>query len=159
MNLKFSFSWVGLLIFALPMFINIAYALFPPAGEAVPPAPAKRWVESIEKVSRMAYLAAVVLLVSRDPLSFRSAWLYMGLAFLALFCGRAGYCAAESPVFICADAPGGVSGAVLSVRRPMAAQSSGCRAYGDLRCGAFGGVDPVLSLKKCECKNDRRSFS
>ena len=85
MNLKFSFSWVGLLIFALPMFINIAYALFPPAGEAVPPAPAKRWVESIEKVSRMAYLAAVVLLVSRDPLSFRSAWLYMGLAFLALY--------------------------------------------------------------------------
>lgn len=30
MNLKLSFSWVGLVVFALPMLINIAYAVFPP---------------------------------------------------------------------------------------------------------------------------------
>ena len=30
MSLKLSFSWIGLVIFALPMLINIAYAIFPP---------------------------------------------------------------------------------------------------------------------------------
>lgn len=30
MNLKVSFSWIGLVVFALPMLINIAYAIFPP---------------------------------------------------------------------------------------------------------------------------------
>ena len=29
MNLKVSFSWIGLVIFALPMLINIAYVMFP----------------------------------------------------------------------------------------------------------------------------------
>lgn len=33
MNLKLSFSWVGLVVFALPMLINIAYAVFPPSRE------------------------------------------------------------------------------------------------------------------------------
>ena len=33
MNLKVSFSWVGLVVFALPMLINLAYAAFPPARE------------------------------------------------------------------------------------------------------------------------------
>lgn len=31
MNLKVSFSWIGLVIFALPMLINIAYVMFPAA--------------------------------------------------------------------------------------------------------------------------------
>ena len=44
MNLKLSFSWVGLAVFALPMLINIAYVLFPPAGKGEPAAPAARWV-------------------------------------------------------------------------------------------------------------------
>ena len=34
MNLKVSFSWFGLVIFALPMLINIAYVMFPPVGKA-----------------------------------------------------------------------------------------------------------------------------
>ena len=34
MNLKISFSWIGLVIFTLPMLINIVYAIFPPNGEA-----------------------------------------------------------------------------------------------------------------------------
>ena len=50
MNLKVSFSWVGLVVFALPMLINIAYAVFPPAGDAEPPAPVTHWVEIVEQV-------------------------------------------------------------------------------------------------------------
>lgn len=50
MNLKLSFSWVGLVIFALPMLINIAYALFPPAGEASPAKSTERWLEAVENV-------------------------------------------------------------------------------------------------------------
>lgn len=85
MNLKVSFSWVGLVVFALPMLINIAYVMFPPAGEAKPPAPVTHWVEIVEQVSRIAYLLAVTLLVSRRPVSWRSAWLFLAAVFLSLY--------------------------------------------------------------------------
>lgn len=85
MNLKVSFSWVGLVVFALPMLINIAYVMFPPAGEAKPPAPVTHWVEIVEQVSRIAYLLAVTLLVSRRAVSWRSAWLLLAAVFLILY--------------------------------------------------------------------------
>lgn len=85
MNLKVSFSWVGLVVFVLPMLINIAYVMFPPAGEAKPPAPVTHWVEIVEQVSRIAYLLAVTLLVSRRPVSWRSAWLFPAAVFLILY--------------------------------------------------------------------------
>ena len=65
MNLKVSFSWIGLVIFALPMLINIAYVMFPPAGKAEQTAAVTHWVEIVEQISRIAYLFAVTLLVSR----------------------------------------------------------------------------------------------
>lgn len=85
MNLKASFSWVGLVVFALPMLINIAYVMFPPAGEAKPPAPVTHWVEIVEQVSRIAYLLVVTLFVSRRPVSWRSAWLFLAAVFLILY--------------------------------------------------------------------------
>lgn len=84
MNLTVSFSWAGLVVFALPMLINIAYVLFPPV-EKTEPAAVTRWVELVEQGSRMAYLLAVVLLVSRQPLALRSVWLYLAGGFLALY--------------------------------------------------------------------------
>ena len=84
MNLTVSFSWAGLVIFALPMLINIAYVLFPPA-EKTEQAAVTRWVEAVEQVSRMAYLLAVVLLVSRRPLALHSVWLYLAAGFLVLY--------------------------------------------------------------------------
>ena len=85
MNLKLSFSWVGLAVFALPMLINIAYVLFPPAGKGEPAAPAARWVELAEQISRIAYLLLLTLLVSRRPLSLRSPWLWLAVLFLLLY--------------------------------------------------------------------------
>ena len=85
MNLKISFSWIGLVVFALPMLINLVYAAFPPAGEPQPPAPVMRWVEIVEQASRIAYLLAVTFLVSRTPVSVRSTWFFLAVAFLLLY--------------------------------------------------------------------------
>lgn len=85
MNLKVSFSWIGLVIFALPMLINIAYVMFPPAGKAEQPAAVTHWIEIVEQISRIAYLFAVTLLVSRETLSFRSVWFSLAAVFLVLY--------------------------------------------------------------------------
>ena len=85
MNLKISFTWVGLVVFAVPMLINIAYAAFPPAEKMEQAASVTRWVEMVEQVSRIAYLAAITLLVSREPLRFRSGWLCLAVLFLILY--------------------------------------------------------------------------
>ena len=85
MNLKVSFSWIGLVIFALPMLINIAYVMFPPAGKAEQAAAVTHWVEIVEQISRIAYLFAVTLLVSRETLSFRSVWFSLAAVFLILY--------------------------------------------------------------------------
>ena len=85
MNLKVSFSWIGLVIFALPMLINVVYVMFPPAGKAEQTSAVTHWVEIVEQISRIAYLFAVTLLVSRDKLGFRSGWLYLAAAFLILY--------------------------------------------------------------------------
>ena len=71
MNLKVSFTWFGLVIFALPMLINIAYVLFPPAGKAEQPAVVTHWIEIVEQISRI----------------FQSAWLYLAAIFLILYYG------------------------------------------------------------------------
>ena len=85
MNLKVSFSWIGLVIFALPMLINIVYVMFPPAGKAEQTAAVTHWVEIVEQISRIAYLFAVTLLVSRETLSFRSVWFSIAAVFLVLY--------------------------------------------------------------------------
>lgn len=85
MNLKISFSWVGLVVFALPMLINLAYAAFPPAGKAGSPTPVTRWVELVEQSSRIAYLLAVMLLVSRKPVRPQGVWFWLAVCFLALY--------------------------------------------------------------------------
>lgn len=85
MNLKISFSWIGLVVFALPMLINLVYAAFPPAGGPQPPVSVTRWVEIVEQASRIAYLLAVTFLVSRKPVSVRSTWFFLAAAFLLLY--------------------------------------------------------------------------
>ena len=85
MNMKLSFSWIGLVVFALPMLVNIAYAVFPPAGEASPSPSVTRWVEVIENVSRIVYLILLTFLVSRNPPEPKSVWLAVAVVFLVLY--------------------------------------------------------------------------
>ena len=86
MNLKVSFLWIGLVIFVLPMLINIAYVMFPPVGKAEQTAAVTHWIEIVEQISRIAYLFAVMLLVSRDACSFQSGWLYLAACFRCQAC-------------------------------------------------------------------------
>ena len=44
MNLKVSFSWLGVLVFALPMLINIVYVVFPPKEKGEPAGKAPQWI-------------------------------------------------------------------------------------------------------------------
>ena len=83
--MKLSFSWIGLVVFLLPMLINVVYALCPPADAPKSPAPVTRWVEWIEKISRVAYLLALVLPVRKRPLDWGSEQLCLALTFLALY--------------------------------------------------------------------------
>ena len=83
--MKLSFSRLGLVLFVLPMLINLAYVMFPPAEEAKADGAVPRWVEGIEQISRIAYLFAVTLLVSPENLSFRSVWLFLAALFLLLY--------------------------------------------------------------------------
>ena len=83
--MKLSFSWLGPVFFALPMLINIAYVIFPPAEEVKSDGAVPRWVERIEQVSRAAYLFAMTLLVSREPIKPRSVWLFLAALFLLLY--------------------------------------------------------------------------
>lgn len=85
MNLKLSFSWVGLVVFALPILINIAYAAFSPVGKAEQGAAVSHWIEIVEQISRIAYLAVITLLVSREPIQFQSVWLWLAALFLILY--------------------------------------------------------------------------
>lgn len=83
--MKLSFSRLGLVLFVLPMLINIAYVMFPPAGKAEQTAAVTHWVEIVEQVSRAAYLFAVTFLVSREPIEPRSVWLFLAALFLLLY--------------------------------------------------------------------------
>ncbi len=90
MNLKISFSWVGIVIFVLPMIINIFYAVFPPAEDGAKTvekssASNLKWLEIVENVSRIVYLIVLTFLVSKKPLDLKSVWLYGSAAFLVLY--------------------------------------------------------------------------
>ena len=83
--MKLSFSRLGLVLFVLPMLINIAYVMFPSAGKAEQTAAVTHWVEIVEQISRIVYLFAVTLLVSREILSFRSVYFSLAAVFLVLY--------------------------------------------------------------------------
>lgn len=85
MNVRLAFSWVGLVVFALPMLPNIAYAVFPPVGAAVSSKNIPRWLETAECISRIAYLAAMIFLVSEKPYCVKSGWAFAAALFLLLY--------------------------------------------------------------------------
>ncbi len=85
MNGKLSFSFIGLIVFVLPMLINVVYAFFPPVGEAAVPKHTTRWVEVVETVSRIAYLLLLTFWVNQEPLRPRSAWLIAAAVCLILY--------------------------------------------------------------------------
>ena len=83
--MKLSFSWIGLVIFALPMLINVAYAIFPPTGDVGQVKNVTKWVEVIENVSRIAYLVLMVFLVNENAPHYLNVWLVLAAIFLILY--------------------------------------------------------------------------
>lgn len=85
MQLKWGFNWIGLVIFLLPMVINVFYVLFPPKNAPEDAPKGNKMLEAVEKISRMLYLAAMAALVSGRPAALRSPWWVLAAAFLALY--------------------------------------------------------------------------
>ena len=83
--MKLSFSWIGVAVFALPMLINIAYAVFSPALEYASAKSTARWLETVESISRILYLVLLTFLVSEKTLDMRSIWLAAAVVFLILY--------------------------------------------------------------------------
>ena len=83
--MKLSFSWVGLVVFALPMLINVIYAIFTPTGDVGQVKNVTKWVEVIENVSRIAYLILMTFLVNKDAPYYLNVWLVLAAIFLILY--------------------------------------------------------------------------
>lgn len=82
---RIRFSWIGLIIFMLPMLINFVYFIFPPVNEPEEAETVNKTWEMIEQVTRVLYAVAICILVSKKEIDFKSPWLYLGLVFLILY--------------------------------------------------------------------------
>lgn len=85
MGLKFGFSVYGLVIFLLPMAVNLVYAVFPPANGGSIPTCSVKWLEIAEQVTRALFAIAICVLVSDKKPSFTNVWFFAGLVFLILY--------------------------------------------------------------------------
>ena len=83
--MKVGFSWIGVIIFTLPMLINIIYAIIPPVNAPKEPAQVNKIIEFVEQVTRILYMLAVCFLVSQRKIDYGSFWLYLGIVFLVLY--------------------------------------------------------------------------
>lgn len=83
--MEFKFSVYGLVIFLLPMLINIVYFLLPPKNIEEQDSAQNKILESIEQISKIAFAVVICTLVSTRELDFKSPFLYLGLAFLVLY--------------------------------------------------------------------------
>lgn len=82
---KIHFSWIGLVVFMIPMVINIFYVIFPPANvQEETPICNKIW-EYIEQGSRILYAVCMCGLVSIKAVSVKSPLFFLALVFITLY--------------------------------------------------------------------------
>ena len=84
-NVKLGFSWIGLIVFLLPMLINIVYVILPPKNAPTTQQETNKILEIIEQSTRILYMLAIVFLVCQEKVDFTSIWMFVGLIFLALY--------------------------------------------------------------------------
>lgn len=84
-NIKLGFSWIGLIVFLLPMLINIVYVILPPKNAPTTQQETNKILEIIEQSTRILYMLAIVFLVCKEKVNFTSIWMFVGLIFLALY--------------------------------------------------------------------------
>jgi len=86
--MHFEFSWVGLIIFLLPMIINVFYVIFPPksnGGEGDTKNKKFPILEAIEQGTRIAYAVILCILISNKSLNYTNPLLYISIVFLILY--------------------------------------------------------------------------
>lgn len=84
-DLRFKFSFLGFIVFMIPMLINIVYVIFPPANAVEEVTNVNKIWESIEGITRVLYAIAICILVSNQKIKFKSPWFILGLVFLVLY--------------------------------------------------------------------------
>lgn len=87
MDVHFGFSWTGLIVFLLPMIINIFYAVFPPTGKNKDIFKNNKYpvLESVEQISRIVYVILICVLVSNKPLNYRNPLMFVSGTFLLFY--------------------------------------------------------------------------
>lgn len=150
--MKLSFSWVGLVVFALPMLINIAYVIFPPTGEVTSSGNVTHGVEIIEAVSRIVYFVLLTFWVNKDPLKPKSVWLLAAVVFFdsvlhcldPLFYRRSECCTARTVFSFRADSACDFSGGLLFVCRDLDGKYPCGGCHGGVWSGAHHGVCSIV---------------
>ena len=84
-DMKLGFSIHGLIIFLIPMVINVIYAIFPPVNAPEEPTIVNKVVEMIEQCTRILYMVALCILVSDRKIEYKSLWLYLAVIFVVLY--------------------------------------------------------------------------
>ena len=81
------FSFVGLIIFLLPMIINVVYVIYPPENNIEEENENKKTsiLEIIENSTTIAYVIILCILISNKSLNYRSPLLYISGVFLVLY--------------------------------------------------------------------------
>ncbi len=84
--MKFGFSFIGLIIFVVPMLINIIYFMFPEKNPKEEKSEKNNKIlEGIEQTSRVLFAILICILVSNSEIKYRSCLLYISITFLVLY--------------------------------------------------------------------------
>lgn len=83
--MKFGFSIVGLIVFIIPMLINILYFMLPPANIDNNEEKNNKFLELIEQGSRVLFAIAICFFISNTELNYKSSLLYVSIIFLILY--------------------------------------------------------------------------
>lgn len=82
---RFGFSWLGLIVFILPMLINIVFFITEKNADTPQnPCPYK-WIEIIEQSARVLLAAALCVLVSNQRTQWSSPFFILSILFLILY--------------------------------------------------------------------------
>lgn len=83
--MKFGVSLQGIIIFILPMIINIIYAIFPPVNALKETVQVNKIAEFVEQATRILYMLAICFVISKKEIDYSSFWMFVGIVFLVLY--------------------------------------------------------------------------
>lgn len=84
-DMKIGFSFMGVIIFLLPMLINIVYFVLGGNEATQTVADSYKWIEIVEQSTRILYAIAICFLVSKQQVNFKSPVMILGILFLVLY--------------------------------------------------------------------------